>query len=52
MAHSTKVSCPHKIRVWTQVPHPKYGDKLPYFVSSVVPMKRCPCGKAKKAKKR
>lgn len=28
-------ACPHLERRWAQVPHPRYGDRVPYFVSYV-----------------
>jgi hypothetical protein len=26
-------ACPHLIRRWVQEPHPRYGDRVPYFRS-------------------
>lgn len=29
-------NCPHKEVRWAQVPHPRYGDRQPYFVDHLV----------------
>lgn len=29
----------HVVQVWTAAPHPRYGDRVPYFVPSYLPCK-------------
>jgi hypothetical protein len=28
-----RVACPHVVTRWVQVPHPRYGDRMPHFQS-------------------
>jgi len=35
--------CPHALQVWTEVPHPRYGDRLPHFIPSLVRDPSCGC---------
>jgi hypothetical protein len=33
-----RVACPHAVKRWKQVPHPRYGDRVPFFVSYLEPL--------------
>lgn len=35
--------CPHALQVWTWGPHPRYGDKVPFCVPSIIPHPSCGC---------
>lgn len=42
-----RVACPHAVVRHKQVPHPRYGDRVPYFVSWTEPLvgpHRCTSG--------
>lgn len=36
-----KAGCPHLLQVWDQVPHPKYGDRMPHYVPRLIPDPFC-----------
>jgi hypothetical protein len=35
--------CGHVIKVSTAAPHPRYGDRVPYFTESYEPDPNCGC---------
>lgn len=42
-------ACQHLIKVHQRVPHPKYGDRVPYFETAEVPdPMQCPCAEAQR----
>lgn len=40
---TTRFACPHVLQVWTWGPHPRYGDRVPFCVPSLIPHPSCGC---------